>query len=487
MTTTNDSPPIAVILAGGSGTRLWPLSRQSRPKQFLSLDGTPTLLEATVARLEPLISAAEAMVVTSASTAGGEALVHLSPYKTVLEPVARNTAPAIAVAAHYLLSAGADPVMAVLPSDHVIRKVDSFQACLKLALAGAADGKLVTFGIAPDRPETGFGYIKAGAAGGDGLCTVHAFKEKPDAETARKFLAEGGYYWNSGMFVWRASAILQAVRQNLPALAAVLDAMSADMKAGQSFDAALKAHFAEAPSISIDHGVLEKAAEKAGNLYLVPADIGWSDVGSWDAVYEISDKDADGNALRGDVLAVDCRNSFIRSDKRLVAAVGLEDISVVETADAILVSKHGQSQKVKNIVEALQQRGGMQHVEHTTVLRPWGSYTVLEESPGYKIKRIEVKPGGRLSLQSHKHRSEHWVVVEGVATVTCDSTVSTLSANQSTFIPIGAKHRLENLGVAPLQIIEVQVGSYVGEDDIQRYDDQYGRAPSSPNNATIPT
>ncbi len=479
MATTNDSPPIAVILAGGSGTRLWPLSRQSRPKQFLSLDGAPTLLEATVARLSPVISPAQVMVVTSATAAGGEALVHLAQYRTVLEPVARNTAPAIAVASHYLLSAGTDPVMVVLPSDHVIRNVAAFQACLKLALRGAEAGKLVTFGISPDRPESGFGYIKAGEADSSGLCSVKDFKEKPDTDTARKFLAEGGYYWNSGMFVWRASVILAAIRKALPGLAAMLDAMSTDMKAGQSFADTLKARFADAPSISIDHGVLEGA----DNLCLVPADIGWSDVGSWDAVYEISDKDANGNAVRGDVLAVDCKNSFIRSDKRLVAAVGVEDISIVETADAILVSKHGQSQKVKTIVEALQQRGGMQHVEHTTVLRPWGSYTVLEEGPCYKIKRIEVKPGGRLSLQSHKHRSEHWVVVEGVATVTCDATVSTLNANQSTFIPIGAKHRLENPGTVALQIIEVQVGGYVGEDDIQRYDDQYGRATSATNNA----
>ena len=478
-----DHPPVAVILAGGSGTRLWPLSRQSLPKQFLPLDGTPTLLDATVERLHSVIGDDDILIVTSAAAARGEGLVHLARYQTLLEPEARNTAPAIGVAALKFFLAGGDPVMLVLPADHVIRRVADFHTCLKIALASAATGKMVTFGIAPRSPETGFGYIKAGKGPGDEVRRVEAFKEKPDLATATRFLAEGGYYWNSGMFVWRASVILAEIRASLPALAAVLDRIQAAVAAGETFDAAVKLHFAASPSISIDHGVLEKSA----NLFLVPADIGWSDVGSWDAVYDIAEKDADGNSLRGDVLALDCRNSLIRSDKRLIAAVGMEDVSIVETADAILVSKRGESQKVKNIVEALQQRGGMHHIEHTTVRRPWGSYTVLEEGPGFKIKRIEVSPGGRLSLQSHRHRSEHWVVVAGTATVTCDQNIASLGPNQSTYIPIGAQHRLENLGTTTLQIIEVQVGSYVGEDDIQRYDDHYGRAIAVEKAATIPT
>ncbi|MBI3714943.1 MAG: mannose-1-phosphate guanylyltransferase/mannose-6-phosphate isomerase [Betaproteobacteria bacterium] len=478
-----DHPPVAVILAGGSGTRLWPLSRQSLPKQFLPLDGTPTLLDATVERLQTVVATADILIVTSAAAARGEGLVHLAQYQTLLEPEPRNTAPAIGIAALKLLLAGVDPVMVVLPADHVIRRIADFHACLNLALTSAAGGKMVTFGITPRSPDTGFGYIKAGKVIANEVCRVEAFKEKPDLATATSFLAEGGYYWNSGMFVWRASVILAEIHASLPALGVVLDRIATAVKAGESFDAAVKLHFFAAPSISIDHGVLEKSS----NLFLVPADIGWSDVGSWDAVYDIAEKDGEGNALRGDVLALDCRNSLIRSDKRLIAAVGMEDVSIVETADAILVSKRGESQKVKKIVEALQQRGGMHHIEHTTVRRPWGSYTVLEEGPGFKIKRIEVNPGGRLSLQSHRHRSEHWVVVAGTATVTCDGQVTSLGANQSTYIPIGAQHRLENLGAGALQIIEVQVGSYVGEDDIQRYDDQYGRVAAAEKTATIPT
>lgn len=462
----------AVILAGGSGTRLWPLSRLALPKQFLALDDSGTLLEATISRLSPLISADDAIIVTSEATARGEALAHLSGYCTLLEPVARNTAPAIGVAALFcrMQEPAADPIMVVLPADHMIRGVAAFRACLETAIDAAATGKLVTFGITPDKPETGFGYIKTGQGQGP-LLPVDAFKEKPDLATAQAFLKAGGYYWNSGMFVWRASAILEAIARTLPALASMLDAMRADIEEGASFADALRRHFADAPNISIDHGVLEKA----GNLYVVPADIGWSDVGSWDAVYEIADKNEDGNAARGNVVAINCRNTLLRGDKRLIAAVGVEDLSIVETADAILVARHGESQKVKDVVAALQARGATEHIEHVTVRRPWGTYTVLEEGQGFKIKRIEVNPGGRLSLQSHRHRSEHWVVVSGEATVTNNDVVSTLKSNESTFIPIGARHRLENLGTEPVQIIEVQVGTYVGEDDITRYSDQYGR------------
>jgi mannose-1-phosphate guanylyltransferase/mannose-6-phosphate isomerase len=460
----------AVILAGGSGTRLWPMSRQQMPKQFLCLDGELSLLEATVARLAPVIPRENVLIVTSESSAKGEAFVPLAPYAKLLEPAARNTAPAIALAATHFLARGQDPVLVILPADHVIRDVPAFHACLRLAIEAAREGKLVTFGITPTGPETGFGYIKA-TVNGETLPKVERFKEKPDAATAAAFLKEGGWYWNSGMFVWKASAIMKAVEAALPELAKVMAAIGAAAGSDDEWQRALREHFPKSPSVSIDHGVLEKA----GNLYLVPAQIGWSDVGTWDAVHEIAAKDAHGNSAQGNVLAFDCRDTLVRGGKRLVAVVGVEGVSVVETPDAVLVAGRGASQDVKKIVEALASRAAQEHIVHTTVQRPWGAYTVLEEGPGFKIKRIEVNPGGRLSLQSHERRSEHWVVVSGEATVTNDGGTATLGRNQSTYVPIGARHRLENRGAEPLHIIEVQVGDYVGEDDIRRYDDHYGR------------
>ena len=464
----------AVILAGGSGTRLWPMSRQQMPKQFLCLDGELSLLEATVARLDPLIPKAHVLIVTSEESAKGEAFQPLSPYEKLLEPVARNTAPAIALAATHYLARNEDPVLVILPADHVIRDVPAFHACLRKAIAAAEEGKLVTFGITPTGPETGFGYIKAGSTGAR-LPKVERFKEKPDAATAAAFLEEGGWYWNSGMFVWKASAIMKAIEKALPELATVMAAIRKDGDGSEEpspkWQQAVREHFPKSPKISIDHGVLEKT----DNLYLVPAQIGWSDVGSWDAVHDISAKDANGNSAQGNVLAFDCKDTLIRGGKRLVAAVGVEGISVIETPDAVLVAGRGASQDVRKIVDALAQRSAQEHIVHTTVQRPWGAYTVLEEGPGFKIKRIEVSPGGRLSLQSHEKRSEHWVVVAGVATVTQDGTTTTLTVNQSTYVPIGTKHRLENRGTEPVHIIEVQVGPYLGEDDIHRYDDHYGR------------
>jgi mannose-1-phosphate guanylyltransferase/mannose-6-phosphate isomerase len=464
------SPIRAVILAGGSGTRLWPLSRQQMPKQFLCLDGELSLLEATVARLGPVIPRQDVLIVTSESSAKGEAFVPLAPYEKLLEPVARNTAPAIALAATHFLARGEDPVMVILPADHVIRDLPAFHRCLRLAIEAAGEGKLVTFGIQPTGPETGFGYIKA-TVNGETLPRVERFKEKPDAAAAAAFLAEGGWYWNSGMFVWKASAIMKAVEESLPGLARVMAHMRGDGSGRPLSAEAVREHFPHCPSISIDHGVLEHAK----NLYLVPADIGWSDVGSWDAVHEISAKDGQGNSVQGNVLAFDCRDTLIRGDKRVVAAVGVEGVSIIETPDAVLVAGRGRSQDVKKVVEALAARSAQEAVVHVTVRRPWGTYTVLEEGPGFKIKRIEVNPGGRLSLQSHRQRSEHWVVVVGEATVTLDGEVRTVRRNESTFVPVGSRHRLENRGPEPLHIIEVQVGPYLGEDDIQRHDDHYGR------------
>lgn len=468
----NDLESYAVILAGGSGSRLWPLSRQNLPKQFLSLDGDASLLQTTIGRLSPMIGPKNVLIVTQEAHAKGEAYHALLPYQTLFEPVARNTAPAIAIAGALLMTDGADPVMVVLPADHIIKDEARFREHLRIAIDAAETGKLVTFGIQPTRPDTGFGYIKAHPSDTPEVYEVDRFTEKPDSVTAERFLKEGGYYWNSGMFVWRASVILAEIRQHLPEVYEVIQTIVAERHSAGGFQKAVEKHFPAMPSISIDYGVLEKSSR----VSLVPCDIGWNDVGSWQAVHEIAAKDENGNALQGNVIAVDCRNSLIRAEKRLVAAIGVEDLCVVETADAVLISRSDQTQRVREVVDVLHQRGSTEHVYHAKVNRPWGSYTVLEEDPdGFKIKRIEVAPGARLSLQSHKQRSEHWVVVSGTATVTNGEEVFLVHKNQSTYIPIGSKHRLENHGSEPLHIVEIQVGEYLGEDDIQRYEDNYGR------------
>lgn len=462
----------AVILAGGSGSRLWPMSRQHRPKQFLVLDGDDSLLQTTINRLSPTIEAKDVLIVTQESHAKGEAYHALLPYQAIYEPIGRNTAPAIALAAAYLMIGGADPVMVVLPADHVIKEEARFRELLDRAIQAAQTGKLVTFGIQPSRPDTGFGYIKAHRSDGDQVYGVERFTEKPDFKTAEHFLKEGDYYWNSGMFVWRASTILAEIQRYLPEVYEVVQTILAESQTGSTFQQAVEKHFAAMPSISVDYGVLEKS----DRVSLIPCDIGWNDVGSWQAVHEISPKDMNGNALQGNVIAVDCKNSLIRAEKRLVAVIGVEDLCVIETADAVLISKNDQTQRVREVVDRLHDQGATEHIFHTKVNRPWGSYTVLEEDPeGFKLKRIEVAPGARLSLQSHRQRSEHWVVVSGTATVTNGEEVITVYKNQSTYIPIGTKHRLENLGNEPLHIVEIQVGDYLGEDDIQRYEDNYGR------------
>lgn len=468
----NEHQAHAVILAGGSGSRLWPLSRQHLPKQFLSLDGDASLLQTTINRLSPLIKAKNVLIVTQEVLAKGEAYHALLPYQTLFEPVARNTAPAIALAAARLMADGSDPIMVVLPADHIIKNEVRFREHLEIAIAAAESGKLITFGIRPTRPDTGFGYVKAHRGDTSDVYMVDRFTEKPDAVTAERFLREGDYYWNSGMFVWRASVILAEIRQHLPAVDKVIQTIIAESHIAGTFQQAVEKHFSAMPSISIDYGVLEKSSR----VSLVPCDIGWNDVGSWQAVHEIAAKDENGNALQGNVIALDCKNSLIRAEKRLVAAIGVEDLCIIETADAVLISKNDQTQRVREVVDVLHQRGSTEHVYHAKVNRPWGSYTVLEDNPdGFKIKRIEVAPGARLSLQSHKQRSEHWVVVSGTATVTNGEQVIIVHKNQSTYIPIGSKHRLENHGTEPLHIVEIQVGDYLGEDDIQRYEDHYGR------------
>jgi len=463
----------AIILAGGSGSRLWPLSRQQLPKQFLNLNGEHSMLSATIARLQPMIAADEVWVVTGEAHATGEAFSELEGLNQILEPCGRNTAPAVAIAAALLQDlCGDDQVMVVLPADHIVTKKEAFQSCLQTAVAAAESGRMVTFGIVPTHPETGFGYIQTGEADGP-LHSVVRFVEKPDLEHAQKMLDDGNYYWNSGMFVWKCSVILGQIEKFLPDVAAVLETMRQKWRDGEPWQEVIRSGFHHMPDISIDYGVMEKSKI----VSLVSADIGWSDVGSWDAVHEIAQHDEQDNDISGNVLAIDCHGSLLRSEKNLIAAIGLEDIIAVETPDAILLCNRGESQRVREIVDVLKQEGhGTYYLEHVTVRRPWGSYTVLEDKgDGYKLKRIEVVPGGRLSLQAHQHRSEHWVVVSGTATVTCGDLVKIIAKNGSAYIPIGETHRLENRGKVPLQLIEVQVGEYLGEDDIERFEDNYGR------------
>lgn len=462
-----------MILAGGSGSRLWPLSRQQLPKQFLNLHGVESMLDDTIGRLAPLIEEENVWVVTGEAHATGEAFSELDGLNLILEPCGCNTAPAIAVSAALLQDlTGDDPVLVVLPADHIVLKKEAFQACLAQAVVQAEAGRIMTFGIIPTGPETGFGYIQTEAGEGASHSVVR-FIEKPDEEKARRMLEEGNHYWNSGMFVWKASVILEEIRDYLPEVWSVLEGMRARWNSGEQWQNVIRDHFCEMPSISIDYGVMEKSRR----VSLIAADIGWSDVGSWDAVLEMAARDEHGNGISGNVMAVDCRNSLLRSESRLIAAIGLEGIIAVETPDAVLLARAGDSQRVREIVDRLKRDNHRCQVEHVTVRRPWGSYTVLEDSSGrgYQMKRIEVVPGGRLSLQSHMHRSEHWIVVAGTATVTCGDQVRNVPRNSSTYIPIGEVHRLENRGKVPLQLIEVQVGEYLGEDDIIRYEDNYGR------------
>jgi len=461
----------AVILAGGSGSRLWPMSRQQLPKQFLKLDGESSLLAATIARLAPVVAADDIRVVTNEAHASGAAFDELSELQTILEPCGRNTAPAIALAAALLQREGGDPLMLVLPADHMIQDIPAFHEALQQAAVAAEAGQLVTFGIVPEHPDTGFGYIQAAEETG-AVRHVQRFTEKPDLATARVFVEDGSYFWNSGMFVWKVSVILAEIKRLCPEIDGLLQQMRRAWDAGEDWQEVVRHQFHAMPSISIDYAVLEYS----DRVSVVPVSMGWSDVGSWDAVFGMAQKDDRQNAIHGDVLAIDCSNTLMRSESRLIAAVGVEDMIVVETADAILLCPRGQSQRVREIVDALNARDGNKYHEHLTVLRPWGSYTVLEDSAsGYKLKRLEVRPGASLSLQAHQHRSEHWVVVSGTATVSCGDQTFTVAKNESTYIPIGARHRLANRGRIPLQMIEVQVGDYLGEDDIERFEDHYGR------------
>ncbi|HEY5972801.1 MAG TPA: mannose-1-phosphate guanylyltransferase/mannose-6-phosphate isomerase [Pseudoxanthomonas sp.] len=461
-----------VLLSGGSGTRLWPLSREAYPKQFLPLVDDDTMVQATWRRVASLAGAAPIVVANEEHRfLVAEQLRQIgAPVPAIiLEPVGRNTAPAIAAAALQAMSGGQDPLLLVLPSDHVVRDAAGFRTAVQEASAAAEAGSLVTFGIVPDAPETGFGYIQAET--GDGLRRVLRFVEKPDAATAQSYLGDGGYYWNSGMFLFRASRYLEELRRFRPD---IVDAVGAAFDAAQrdgDFIRLDKEAFAASPSDSIDYAVMEKTAD----AMVLPVDIGWNDVGSWSALWDVAERDADGNAHHGDVIAVDTRNSYAYA-QRLVALVGVDDIVVVETDDAVLVARKDRVQEVKRVVAQLKEAQRSQAVLHREVHRPWGSYDSVDVGTRHQVKRIKVKPGAQLSLQSHQHRAEHWIVVSGVARVTRDNEVFELYENQSTYIPIGAKHRLENPGTELLELVEVQSGDYLGEDDIVRYSDIYGRS-----------
>ena len=466
---------VPVILSGGAGTRLWPLSRELYPKQLLRLVAERTMLQETVARTEGLPELAPPIVVCNENHRFmvAEQLRELgtAPQAIVLEPQGRNTAPAAAIAA-LLVSGGADadPVLLVLPADHVITDVPAFQAAVAGGRVAAESGSLVTFGVVPDRAETGYGYIRRGAGPGPAF-TVAKFVEKPDTATARGYVESGEYYWNSGMFMFRASAYLAELGRYAPVMLAACRAALAAAGRDLDFLRLPAQEFASCPSDSIDYAVMEKT----DRAVVVPLAAGWSDVGSWAALADALPRDAEGNVTAGDVLTEDSSGCYLHSTSRLVAAVGLRDHVVVETKDAVLVAPRDRVQDVKELVAELKARGRYETSLHREVYRPWGSYDSIDSGDRFQVKRLIVKPGATLSLQLHHHRAEHWVVVTGTAKVTRGDEVFTLSENESTYIPIGARHRIENPGKIPLHIIEVQSGTYLGEDDIVRFEDRYGR------------
>lgn len=468
---------IPVILSGGSGTRLWPLSRKNLPKQFLALRGDGTLFQQTVARTRKLKGIGAPAVVCSDEhrflVAEQLRALKVDGASILLEPVPRNTAPAIALAAWQALAKDPDPTLLVLPADHLIGNVPSFADAVHKALPLADAGWLVTFGIRPEGPETGFGYIKHAEAVGDGGFRVERFVEKPDARTAAEYVAAGDYDWNSGMFLFKARRYLEELEQHAPAMHAASKAALAKARIDLDFVRVDKEAFAASPEDSIDYAVMEKTRRAA----VVPVDCGWSDIGSWDTLWAVSEHDADGNRLEGDVIAIDSRNCFVRgTERRLVAALGLADIVIVDTPDAVMVAPRDRVQEVKKLVERIKADGRQEHLFHRKVYRPWGSYDSIDMGERFQVKRIIVKPGATLSLQKHFHRAEHWVIVSGTAEVTRNEEVFLLTENQSTFLPLGAVHRLRNPGKLPLELIEVQSGSYLGEDDIVRLEDAYGRA-----------
>ena len=469
-----------VVLSGGAGTRLWPLSRAVLPKQLLPLVSDKTMLQDTILRVAgwPEMMAPLIVCGNEHRFLVAEQLreIDVKPLGILLEHVGRNTAPAVAAAANYLAAIDPDAVMLVLPADHVIENEAAFAAAVATAATLVAGGALATFGIVPQAPETGYGYIRGGApvGGAPGGYQVDRFVEKPDHATAQGFIDAGGYYWNSGMFLFSARAYLNELAEHAPAIAAAAEASVRLGYQDLDFCRLDEASFTMCPSDSIDYAVMERTR----HAVVVPADIGWSDVGSWSALWDVQKAggDANGNVQRGDVYLDGVSNSLVRASSRIVAVIGVKDLIVVETNDAVLVVHKDHVQRVKQVVEHLKLNERTEHLHHTKVFRPWGHYEGIDAGERFQVKRITVKPGEKLSLQMHHHRAEHWVVVSGTARVTCGEKVSLLSENESTYIPIGMNHRLENPGKLPLHIIEVQSGSYLGEDDIVRFEDIYRRA-----------
>ncbi|MCK9261068.1 MAG: mannose-1-phosphate guanylyltransferase/mannose-6-phosphate isomerase [Azoarcus sp.] len=475
-----------VILSGGSGTRLWPASRESYPKQLLPLTSDHSLLQETVVRLKGYAGGevdAQPLVVSNEEyrfiIAEQMRQVGVRSAQIVLEPVGRNTAPALSLAALAATAEGKDPVLLVMPADHVIVDVPAFQKAIAEGAVQAEAGRLVTFGIVPDRAETGYGYIRVGPLAGDTdtARVLAAFVEKPDADTAAGYVESGEYFWNSGIFMMKGSVWLKAMAHFRPDISAACDAAFAGRSVDADFLRVDKAAFAACPSDSIDYAVMEKlgTAPELGQGVVVPLSAGWSDVGAWDALWAVSEKDGDGNSARGEVMFESTRNTLVHATHRMVAAVGCEDMVVVETADAVMVAHKSRTQDVKKVVERLKAEGKSLTRSHRKVYRPWGWYDSIDFGERFQVKRIVVNPGATLSLQMHHHRAEHWIVVRGTAEVTNGERSFLLGENESTYIPLGHTHRLANPGKVPLEIIEVQSGSYLGEDDIVRFEDTYGR------------
>jgi mannose-1-phosphate guanylyltransferase / mannose-6-phosphate isomerase len=475
---------IPVILCGGSGTRLWPLSRAGFPKQFLILSGTTSLFQQAVERVNGLASdeicVGDTLVVTNEEHRF-LALDQLRELKAVvatllLEPVGRNTAPALTLAALQASANGEDPILVVTPADQTVIDSAAFTAALRRSVSVAATGAIVILGITPDSPETGYGYIRgSGKAGENGEHNVAQFAEKPDLETALSYLASGDFSWNSGMFVIKASTWLKALAHFRPAIASASQQAWASKTIDARFVRPDPAAFALIPNESIDYAVMEQCPGSQFPIQMMPLSAGWSDLGAWDAVWQVGQQDINGNVTVGDTLLADTTHTLVHANSRLVGTVGVSNLIIVETADAVLVADRSQSQNVKKLVTALAQQKREELTLHRKVHRPWGWYDSIDEEERFKVKRIQVKPKATLSLQKHHHRAEHWIVVKGTAEVTCGTKVTLLSENQSIYIPLGEVHRLANPGVIPLEIIEVQSGSYLGEDDIVRFEDTYGR------------